>query len=161
MQFWTEGLDGVILSRGMHAVREEDDFYFTDETEASLHYRKVINRNRSKPYLLKALPRLFILQPTGMAPTKGELILWDSHFFETPWGSSINGLIDCRHSLSNARPTSGRQHDDGNSPPSEVVLIAEVLVGGDKNLKALLLCHGQQLAVRQLLQPRSKAVSTW
>jgi hypothetical protein len=116
-----------------------------------------MNRNRSKPYLLKALPRLLILQPNGMAPTKGELILWDIHFFETPWRSGINGLINCRRSLSNARPTSGRQHDDGNSPPSEVVLIAEVLVGGDKNLKALQLCHGQQLAVRQSTPTRLKS----
>jgi hypothetical protein len=96
-----------------------------------------------------------------MAPTKGELILWDSHFFETPWRSGINGLIDCRRSLSNARPTSGRQHDDGDSPPSEVVLIAEVIVDGDKTSKPSNSATANNSPFVNLLQPRSKAVSTW
>ncbi len=86
--------------------------------------------------------------------------LWDTHFFETPRQSGIDGLFDCRNSLLNARPTGGRQHDDGDSQPTEVLLIAEVLVGGDKNLKALLLCRCQQLAVCQRTPTPLKGRST-
>jgi hypothetical protein len=37
VQFGTEDFDGVIVSREMDAIGEENDFYFTNETEENVH----------------------------------------------------------------------------------------------------------------------------
>jgi hypothetical protein len=47
-------------------------------------------------------------------------------------------------------PTGCKQNNDGNAAASEVLLVLEVLVGGDKNFKARLLCCGDEITVLEL-----------
>ncbi|WP_295450725.1 hypothetical protein [uncultured Thiodictyon sp.] len=62
--------------------------------------------------------------------------------------SVIWGATRRQYGLASA--TGCAQHNNGNPALCQILLIAEVLIGGDQDIKAMMLCLLQQFSVRQV-----------
>jgi len=69
----------------------------------------------------------------------------------------IDPLFDGWCHRLNPRPTGRGEHDDGVPATIEVLLVAKLLVGGDKPLEARLLRYGEQVAAFQGTPPTLKS----
>lgn len=46
-----------------------------------------------------------------------------------------------------SRPARGQEHDDGNPPVREILLVTQIGIGRDENIESSLLGHAKKLAV--------------
>ena len=63
-------------------------------------------------------------------------------------GSVYCALSSCNFSL-DPWPTGGPEHDDRNATACKVLLIPEILIGGDKNFVPFGFCRGDEFTVHQ------------
>ena len=61
---------------------------------------------------------------------------------------------DHSRQISNSWPTGCAQHNNGNPSLCQILLIAEVLISGDQDIKTMTLYLLQQLSVRQIAPAR-------
>lgn len=62
---------------------------------------------------------------------------------------SIDGRYDCREVALNPWPTGGLQHNDRQTAIGEILLVLEVAVGGDEDLKSVRFRGSNELPVFQ------------
>ena len=71
-------------------------------------------------------------------------------FLVTPWAAVINGLLNASNLALYGGPRSGPQHHNGDTTPSEVLLIPHVLVGRQQQFIACPFGSGKQRPVLEL-----------
>ena len=74
-------------------------------------------------------------------------LLRDLNFEISAGRCRLERFLDRGHVLLDPRPAGGGKHDDGDAAAGEILLVFQVLVGGDQHLEAGSLHLGDQLTV--------------
>jgi hypothetical protein len=89
---------------------------------------------------------------TGVSRTR-LFKLWNLHF---GIAAGCGGVDGCEYFLGvepDPWPVRGAQHNQGNETATEVLPIADALVGGQKDIEASLFGGREQFTVRELIPP--------
>ena len=78
---------------------------------------------------------------------------WDWKFNIAAWRHSYQGLYHRADRRLDTRPAGCAQHNNGDLSTRKVLLIPEILVGRNQNIKAALFGLLQQLAIFQMAPP--------
>ena len=73
----------------------------------------------------------------------------DLHFCIAARPCRVHRLRNFGKSLANRAPAPLRQYDQRNCPAFEILLVADALIGGYKNVETGLFCGTKQLAISQ------------